>query len=254
MKTELYVDGQLEASGGAPNIGVSGGNNNLLCIGCNPDQGREWNGMIDDVAMWDRALTAAEVITIYDAGTAASPQDLGTLINSIATETDGDGLIDDWEIANLPAGAHLDNDMSDNLEDYNRRTLPQNDDTDMDGYKDGSFDDIVTDTGTDPRSDDTDGDGLKDGVDGDLLTNGGELAAGTDADEADSDCDTLSDYDELNPTGGIPVTNPIGANSDDDSFSDSFEIANGTNPDSIAEFPTGDATLPFSDDFEDTAL
>jgi hypothetical protein len=64
--TNLYMDGVLEASGGTGPINENG--QNTLCIGCNPTNGREWNGLIDDVGMWDRALSLAEVQEIYNAG------------------------------------------------------------------------------------------------------------------------------------------------------------------------------------------
>ena len=67
------VNGVLEATGGAPSIAPSNANNNVLCIGCNPDNGREFIGLIDDVAMWDRALGADEVTEIYNQGIAGNP-------------------------------------------------------------------------------------------------------------------------------------------------------------------------------------
>jgi len=65
--TNLYIDGVLEATGGTGPIAENG--QNTLCIGCNPTNGREWNGLIDDVGMWDRAISAAEVAQIYNLGT-----------------------------------------------------------------------------------------------------------------------------------------------------------------------------------------
>ncbi len=73
--TALYIDGTLQATGGTGPIEENG--QNLLCIGCNPDAGREWNGLIDDIGMWNRALSLAEVQQIYNAGVAATPIDLG---------------------------------------------------------------------------------------------------------------------------------------------------------------------------------
>ena len=67
--TQLFVDGLLEATGAGPAaIAPSGANLNVLCIGCNPDNGREFNGLIDDLGMWDRALSLTEVQEIYQAG------------------------------------------------------------------------------------------------------------------------------------------------------------------------------------------
>jgi MYXO-CTERM domain-containing protein len=72
VSTRLWVDGILEATGGAPNINQSNANNNLLCIGCNPDNGREFNGLIDDLAMWDRAISEDEIGLIYSNGLAGN--------------------------------------------------------------------------------------------------------------------------------------------------------------------------------------
>ena len=90
---QLFVNGVLEAtSTGTPAIAASGGHNNVLCIGCNPDNGREFDGLMDDVAMWDRVLTGAE---IYEAGKLEN--DLFTLL-PLPGDDDGDGLPDAWEI------------------------------------------------------------------------------------------------------------------------------------------------------------
>jgi hypothetical protein len=71
--TQLYVDGVLEATGAGPaSIAQSTANNNLLCIGCNPDNGREFNGLIDDLAMWDRVLTPSQIATIHSSGLAGT--------------------------------------------------------------------------------------------------------------------------------------------------------------------------------------
>jgi hypothetical protein len=45
--TRLYLDGILEVSGGGGAINENG--QNLLCIGCNPTNGREWNGYFGTV-------------------------------------------------------------------------------------------------------------------------------------------------------------------------------------------------------------
>ncbi|MGC6426114.1 MAG: LamG domain-containing protein [Akkermansiaceae bacterium] len=70
--TRLYVDGVLDASAddSATAIAQSDDNNNVLWIGGNPDRGRQFDGQIDDVAMWDRGLSDAEVAQIYAAGQA----------------------------------------------------------------------------------------------------------------------------------------------------------------------------------------
>ena len=52
----------------APSATNGGIGNNVLCIGCNPDNGREFNGLIDDIGLWDRELSATEVALIYSSG------------------------------------------------------------------------------------------------------------------------------------------------------------------------------------------
>ncbi|MGJ8697923.1 MAG: LamG domain-containing protein [Verrucomicrobiaceae bacterium] len=64
--TKLYVDGVLNVTGGTGTILENG--TNQLWIGGNPDNGRQWNGMLDDVGMWDRALTDGEVALIHSQG------------------------------------------------------------------------------------------------------------------------------------------------------------------------------------------
>ena len=48
-----------------------------LFIGANPQSAnREWNGLIDDLGIWGRALTPEEVAAIYAGGTGASIESL----------------------------------------------------------------------------------------------------------------------------------------------------------------------------------
>ena len=62
----MYIDGQLVSEGPAPTVE----NNDMpVMIGENPDaRGRTWGGTIDDVAIWGRALTEAEVSDIWNNG------------------------------------------------------------------------------------------------------------------------------------------------------------------------------------------
>jgi len=65
--SQIWLDGVLIGESGGPS--VLGNNDNPVRIGDNPDAtGREWEGFIDDVAIWDRALTAEEIDTIYSGG------------------------------------------------------------------------------------------------------------------------------------------------------------------------------------------
>jgi hypothetical protein len=99
VSTRLWVDGTLVATGTAPIIDDSRGGGSLnLNIGANPNTGsqnREWSGRIDDVAMWNRTLTAVEVESLYLGGLAdLSLGDLTTPLRSFAI----------WAAENIPAG------------------------------------------------------------------------------------------------------------------------------------------------------
>lgn len=68
--TSLYINGLLEATNSTGTGILATGGFDLL-IGNNPEAtGRQWDGLIDDVAVWDRALTLAEVQEINTAGLA----------------------------------------------------------------------------------------------------------------------------------------------------------------------------------------
>jgi len=71
----IYVDGQLEITQTNPTDIVDTGTGSLqnpdgnLIIGNNPgDIDRQWNGLIDDVGQFRRALTSEEITAIYEAG------------------------------------------------------------------------------------------------------------------------------------------------------------------------------------------
>jgi len=74
--TQLFVDGSLVAST-ATNGNLPGNVGNAMQIGGNPQAAnRGWNGNIDDVAIWNRALTSAEVALIFNNGDGASIRSL----------------------------------------------------------------------------------------------------------------------------------------------------------------------------------
>jgi hypothetical protein len=63
----IYVDGNLD--NWCPATGTIDQNSYPVCIGENAEQtGRLWNGLIDEVSIYNRALTASEIRTIYEAG------------------------------------------------------------------------------------------------------------------------------------------------------------------------------------------
>lgn len=182
----------------------------------------------------DAAVTAES--WTFDAVTAGDD-----LADVVASDSDGDGMLDAWETANgLTVGVNdanegvtnRDNDGSSNLQEYQRSTDPNDQDSDDDGLKDGAETDTgtylsATDTGTDPLLLDTDGDGYFDNE---------ENNSGTFVDETN------------------PGTNPNLADTDGDTHRDDFEVARGSNPNSAASVPaTGDLTLVGSDDFNSYA-
>ncbi|WP_035606468.1 LamG-like jellyroll fold domain-containing protein [Haloferula sp. BvORR071] len=244
--TRLYINGVQDGNNNAiPNLTTN--NSTVLWIGGNPNSAnRTWNGLLDDIGIWNRALTQAEITQLFTQGNAATPRSLGSLLAEENLDTDGDGLVDAWEQAYLPAGAYLDNgstnpdygangnpddDASTNLQEFQRHTLPLVADTDGDGLKDGYETNTgifvsATNTGTNPLIADMDGDGLKDGVENPLIP--------------------------FNPASPLtePGSSPFTSDGDSDGFPDGVEAANGTNPTSAASMPTIPG-LPITDNFND---
>ena len=113
------------------------------------------------MAIWNRALTAGEIATLFNGGTGVSVADV---LNPV--DTDEDGMPDYYENTNGlnpnvdDAGDDLDEDGLTNLEEFNGGTNPQSADTDDDGLTDG---DELNVHSTDPVNSDSDADGLSDG-------------------------------------------------------------------------------------------
>ena len=175
----------------------------------------------------DAAVTAES--WAFDAVTAGDE-----LADVVASDSDNDGMLDAWELANSlvvgvnDGGGDADGDGSTNLEEYQRSTDPNNSDTDGDGIGDkeesgtGIFV-SATNTGTNPTLVDTDGDGFLDGEE----NNSGTFVSATN-----------------------PGTNPNLLDTDGDGYEDSYEVTQGSNPNSASSTPpTGDLTLVGSDNF-----
>ncbi|MCJ7778739.1 MAG: LamG domain-containing protein, partial [Sedimentisphaerales bacterium] len=66
-KMSTYVDGRLDVS--RPRDGAIGSNDSPVYIGENAEQtGRFWNGLIDDVRIYNYALKEADIIALYNEG------------------------------------------------------------------------------------------------------------------------------------------------------------------------------------------
>ena len=269
----IYLNGKADSD---PTAKASpNGSGNLIIGGRNG--GQAWyNGLIDDVAVWDSILTDAQIQELADGVIPFSPVTGEDNENGGA----GDGMDDGWEAANGldPAvddsAGNPDNDGLTNLEEWNggdNPTDPIDADSDNDDLTDG---DEVNTHGTDPNDADSDDDGLNDGAeiaastlpldpdtDGDEMGDGYEvdsghnplLAAdaaedadndgslnleecqrGTDPNEQDTDMDGLSDGVE--DGGGTFVsatvtgTDPLVADTDNDGLNDGDELVAGTDP------------------------
>lgn len=221
----LYLDGQLISNvNGDAQLGDSPAR---LAIGGNPEAAadlfRTWEGIIDDVAIWSRALNGGEIATLYNNGTGVS---VGEALNPV--DTDSDGMPDFYENTNGldpnvdDAGDDLDSDGLTNLEEFQGGTDPQSGDTDDDGLSDG---DEINVHSTSPVNGDTDGDGLGDGdeVNGTL--------------NPFLDNTLRPDFDPENDPAGDP-TDPSSTDSDGDEFDDKTEIDFKSDPNDIEESPS----------------
>jgi len=246
----LYVDGVQEATSADladPIVAIaSNGDDALhqLLIGGNPEaDGREYHGLIDELAIWDRALTLAEVEEIYTQGLNGAP--LVSLVD--LTDDDFDGLPNAWETlhgldpadntGDNGAAGDPDMDMISNLDEFNNGTSPVLIDSDGDGLNDNE------EPNSDPTLEDTDGDGLSDGqevndvgtnpsvvdTDSDTIPDGYEFENGlnplSDDSLLDLDGDLVGNLQEF--TDG---TDPQDTDTDDDFSSDGEEATNGTDP------------------------
>ena len=97
VQTELWIDGVLYEVGLNPNIADDRGTHQPLLIGANPDTDplRYWNGLIDDVGVWSRALSPNEIARLWNNGAGAAIGDLiGILQGPVITiVNNGDGTV-----------------------------------------------------------------------------------------------------------------------------------------------------------------
>jgi len=201
----------------------------------------------------------------YLNGSATGEPNEGTVFTFIVSDTDNDGLPDEYELAHTdpPSRTALnpDDDLENggagdglkNIEEFQIGTDPTNPDTDGDTLQDGEE---LTGVGlrppTSPTEADTDFDRLSDGVE----TNTGAYVSvsdtGTDPTSTDSDGDGLNDGVETNTGTFISVldtgTNPTVTDSDGDNAGDWYEVAaTFTNPTDQGERPIIPYPLPDPD-------
>jgi hypothetical protein len=125
--TALYIDGVLDTQLAAPQVLAANGLR--MRIGDNPGApSREWEGEIDDVALWDRVLTETEIKQMYANG-AGKP--ISELLGVVVGDADKDGIPDAAELAygfnpNDPTDAakDFDKDGVSNLDEYRAGTDP----------------------------------------------------------------------------------------------------------------------------------
>ncbi|MDB6174040.1 MAG: hypothetical protein JWL59_3351 [Chthoniobacteraceae bacterium] len=172
---------------------------------------RWFKGRLDEVAIWQRALSGEEAVQVWTLGSNGRP---------LFIDSDSDGLSDSWEIdqfgnLNETADGDRDGDGLTNAEEYANNSSPTVVDTDGDQLSDGAEVHIY---GTRPDLFDSDNDGLGDGE---------ELARvpASNPNNRDTDGDGLSDGEEARAQ-----TNPTLADSDADGFTDFVEAAAGSNP------------------------
>lgn len=91
----LYVDGTEVASHALPVPGPSAEFGGLVIGGHRAGTGRNFDGLLDEIAIWQRVLAPSEIVELYHTGT---PEALPTAV--AAADTDGDSLEDWYESLN----------------------------------------------------------------------------------------------------------------------------------------------------------
>ena len=106
--TKLYIDGELVASNSSHSVLSS--SKRRMRIGSNPNKAnRFWNGAIDDIALWDRALTNDEISQLYADDEGKQLLEFLKPREGVAQQVFGFAQVDSEGIATL--ATELDNDF-----------------------------------------------------------------------------------------------------------------------------------------------
>lgn len=213
---EIWVNGVLALTGS--NSGSIAQAYSDLVIGNSAlggTYGEAVNGLMDDVAIFDNALSPADIALLVSGGAAGSPP--ATAVAASVTDSDADTLPDLWEkrfagnVLTVLTSATADNDSDglDNATELARGTNPMLGDSDADGLLDGVETGTLVwtsaaDRGTLPNTADTDSDGLLDGVENNNGTFSSASSTGTNPHFRDHDGDLVRDGLEV-AYGSNPV-------------------------------------------------
>ena len=178
----LYVNGSIYSEKGTLGNGLGD-----TSIGFNPGNGEYFEGVIDDVFIFDKAMTKAELDIIREKGVP------GVFYNG---DRDNDGLPDDIEMKGCTSFQDADTD----------------DDGILDGKEDANHNGRIDGMETDPCLIDTDNDGIQDGTE--LSKSEDDIGNGTD--------DTIFQPDVDQAT----TTNPLNPDTDNDGIIDGEEDIN----------------------------
>jgi hypothetical protein len=85
---ELYVNNVLSGNSASAPVGTTSGN---IYVGCSNSGSSQANAEIDDLAIWDRVLTAAEIAYIYNSGTGVEAGNLVDTSLKVYCKFDGSG-------------------------------------------------------------------------------------------------------------------------------------------------------------------
>lgn len=126
-KLQLYLNGTLLKEHTLPTAAPIAETGGLVIGGHRSGTGRNFDGLIDEVAIWNRVLTATDVTSLYNGGSpAAIPTDLSLI------DSDTDGIPDYWESihgmdinAAVDALVDIDHDGLNAIQEFCFGTLPQ---------------------------------------------------------------------------------------------------------------------------------